>query len=73
MHGVDPDDQGGHHAKVDVVDASIRVPALYVSASDLLFEFLENGLDFPTGPVILNELLDREGQVATEQGRSIEF
>jgi len=68
LHGINPSDRSGHHAEVEMVDHGLGIPALGLSASDLLFEFFEPGLDLPSGPVILHDLLDREGQIRGKQG-----
>jgi hypothetical protein len=68
LHGIYPNDRSRHHTKIEVVDHCLGISALGLSASDLLFEFLETGLDFPSGTIILHDLLDREGQIRAEQG-----
>ena len=73
LHGVNPSDRSGHHAKVEMVDHGLGIPALGLSASDLLFELLEAGFDLPPGPVILHDLLDREGKIRAEQGDPSRF
>lgn len=68
LHGINPSYRSGHHAEVEMVDHGLGIPALGLSASDLSFELLEPGLDLPSGPVILHNLLDREGKIRGEQG-----
>lgn len=67
VHGVDPDDRGGHHAKVEVIDHLLEIPGLGLGAPDLLVELLEPGLDLPPGRVVFDDLLDREGEVGSEK------
>lgn len=51
-----------------MVDHGLGIPALGLSASDVLFELLEPGLDLPSGSGILHDLFDREGKIRAEQG-----
>ena len=54
--GIDPGDGGGQHAKVQVVADRLRMTGLRLGTADIPFEFFEQGLDLPAGPIILNDL-----------------
>ena len=48
-----------------------RLAILVLGTADILFEFLETGLDFPLGAVTLDDLGNRQGKVGGEQGNPL--
>ena len=61
--GINPGNGYGHHAKVQMVCDGIRMSGLCMGTADIAFEFLECGLDFPPGPIKLDDLLNRKAKI----------
>jgi hypothetical protein len=61
--GVDPDEQSGEHAELEVIIDGERVSGLGMGTADFAFEFLEAGFDFPSSAVEFGNFLNGEGQV----------
>jgi len=63
MLGVDPSGGGGDHAEMQMIEHRVGIAGLGVGAADLLFDFAETGLDFPSGGVIFDDLFDAQIEV----------
>jgi hypothetical protein len=58
---IDPGDGGRQHTKVQVVADRLRMAGLRFGTADVVFQFLEQGFDFPAGTIILNDLSNGQG------------
>ncbi len=54
-----PNDGCGHDGKIDVIDHSLCIAGLAFAASNVLLDLFETRFDFPSGPVLLDNLLNR--------------
>ena len=54
-----------------MIDDCVGISALALQAADVLLMFFESRLDFPAGSVVLDNLLDQEGKINSEQGNPL--
>jgi len=71
--GIDPGNRGGHHGAVDVIDHNLCITGLAFAAANILFDFLETRLDFPSGAIVLDDLLNRQLQIRREKRNPLCF
>ncbi len=71
--GVNPGQGGGEQAEMEMVGDGISGPGLGAGAPDFLFDFFEAGFDFPAGPIVFDDLGDRESQICREERHPLGF
>jgi len=70
---IDPNNRGYHDSKVEVIDDSMGIAGLAFAAANVLLDFLETRLDFPSGTIVLDDLLNREIHIGREEGNPLCF
>lgn len=65
---INPGERGCHHAEIQVVGDRHRISGLGLGTTKFLLQLFETSLDFPSGPIYLDDLGNRQGQIRREQG-----
>ena len=71
MQGIDPCRRGGETTEGEMIFDSGLIAALGVKCADLMLEFLETALDFPSGGIILDHFLRRKREIGGDQWKHI--